>query len=802
MRKLLALLLLFLASANSWAGTVVGQVQNASGGSVANGVFSFTLTQGATVSGTASVVSSSVFCYTDGNGNVVGEPNPLVLPVLSANTASGTLAAATYFVKLSYFDLTGESIASSEQTVILGSTGSIIVTAPVKQPAGATGYKVYISTASGTETLQGSITGTPGSWANFTQSVPLVSGAALPSSNTTACKLRFNDELTPSFVCYDVGLSSSTGNTIPGFPQYWYMSGGSSGSINIGLGTPQSNVCQGAGVFYPQAILTQPPFNATQFINGGLGILPSSGNVAIKNAAADHIVYLSSSGSDSNEGHSWGEAKLTSQAAFNLATNSGANPGTVLAACGTYAGPTTWYSNLNFEGLGSSDASGINFAVTPLNAAPCVKVTYSSTVTLTSVQNTFVRNVFFDFANSGAGFVLNSASSNHFDDTTFNLCGNASTPCVLMKTIDSAGPGHNTDLNVFRGVHCIANNLGSGANATCFKFLGAGAVNCSGACAGVTLNRFYNTVCAGGVLHCIDFELNSDSNYFYDVNCNQDVPLAGSSCISFNELTPASDQDADGEFLTGVCLTGTFSAPIRAGQTNGSVLQLCSGVNGLPLTTVLGGTPTFDIFTVGLAGTTKTTAFSGTLGVLADATLTVPPGAVAGDMYAARNATTGAYYLGTDGQATLLRAGTQWKFLLSGGGIQTSIPAVNTADAMGLVPVVGTPIHLTGIVANVSATPIGTIGTNIVAGTYAAHVSCITTGSGTGTTATPTLSWTDAGGAKTLTLASFALNSVTITGYDNAVFPIHPSSGAVNFAATGTFGSSVAACDAWLTREN
>lgn len=265
-------LVALLCVAQAFAGTVTGQVQNASGGSVANGVFSFTLTQGATVSGTASVVSSTVNCYTDANGNVVGEPNPLVLPLLSANTASGTLAAATYFVKFSYFDLTGESIASSEQTVILGSTGSIIVTAPVKQPAGATGYKVYSSNASGTETLQGSVTGTPGSWANFTQSVPLVSGAALPSSNTTACKLRFNDELTPSFVCYDVGLSSSTGNTIPGFPQYWYMSGGSSGSINIGLGTPQSNVCQGAGVFYPQAILTQPPFNGMQSINGPINM--------------------------------------------------------------------------------------------------------------------------------------------------------------------------------------------------------------------------------------------------------------------------------------------------------------------------------------------------------------------------------------------------------------------------------------------------------------------------------------------------------------------------------------------------
>lgn len=765
---------------------------------MANGVFSFTLTQGATVSGTASVVSSTVNCYTDANGNVVGEPNPLVLPVLSANTASGTLAAATYFVKLTYFDLTGESIASSEQTVILGSSGSIIVTAPAKQPAGASGYKVYISSASGTETLQGSITGTPGSWANFAQSTPLVSGAALPSSNTTACKLRFNDELTPSFVCYDVGLSSSTGNTIPGFPQYWYMSGGSSGTINIGQGTPQSNVCQGAGVFYPQAILTQPPFNATQFINGGLNILPSSGNVAIKSSSTDHLIHLSMAGNDSNDGQSWGAAKLTPQAAFNAATNSGANPGAVMIACGTYPVPTTWYSNLDVDGICPSDAApSANYGTAPLTAVPGVKFTIaaSTIITLTSIQNTFVRNVYLDAANGGGALVLSSVSGIHFDDVTLNQAGNSTTPALLLTTIDGSGPTHNTVGNIFRGLHIVANN--SGPNATCVQFLGKGTVNAG---AGVTDNYFYDLKCFGGILHGVDFEKNSDSNYIYGLQCNQDLPGANSSCVSFNELTPASDQDADGEVVMGACITGTFSAPIRAGQTNGSVVQLCNGANGLPPPTVLGGTPTMDIFSVGLDGTLKGQAFSGVVGVLASLNLTPPSGAVAGDFYAARSATSGCAELGTDGSGLCRNGG--FSFSNTASGTVANVPNVNTADGMGLVPVVGTPIHLAGIVANVSATSIGTIGANINAGTYLAHVSCITTTSGTGTTATPTLSWTDAGGARTLPLASFALNSVTITGYDNAVFPIHPSSGAVNFVATGTFGSSVAACDAWLTREN
>lgn len=275
--RIVALLCLALCGFESWAGTVTGQVQNASGGPLANGTFSFTLTAPATVAGTATVVTSSVNCYTDQNGNVVGEPNTLVLASLSVNLASGTLAAGTYFVRITYFDASGESFPSSESSITLAAQGTLNVTAPVKQPATASGYKVYISSSTGTETLQGNVTGTPGSWANFSQSTPLAAGSALPVSNTTACKIRFNDELTPSFVCYDVGLTGPTGANIPGFPQYWYLAGGSAGTVNLSQGTPQSNVCQGSGIVYPQAVLTLPPFNGTQTINGGLSL---AGNVS------------------------------------------------------------------------------------------------------------------------------------------------------------------------------------------------------------------------------------------------------------------------------------------------------------------------------------------------------------------------------------------------------------------------------------------------------------------------------------------------------------------------------------------
>lgn len=270
--KIGAFVCLLLCGLQAFGGTVTGVVQNAAGGPVRNGTFSFTLTAPATIAGTATVVTSSVPCYTDGNGNVAGEPDPLLAPSLSVNLGSGTLAAGTYFVKIVYYDATGSSFPSPEASITLSAPGTLIVNAPIKQPANASGYKVYISLTTGTETLQGTVTGTPGTWGNFSQSVVLVAGAALPVSNGTICTLRFNDELTPSFTCYDVGLTSSVGANIPGYPAYWYLNGGSAGTINVGSGTPQSNVCQGQGVVYPQAIVSLPPFNATQTVNGGLNL--------------------------------------------------------------------------------------------------------------------------------------------------------------------------------------------------------------------------------------------------------------------------------------------------------------------------------------------------------------------------------------------------------------------------------------------------------------------------------------------------------------------------------------------------
>lgn len=268
-----AMLMGFLLTALSggggaWAGTITGNIVTPTGGAVPNGTLGFILSQPAVLSGTGTVVTTQVSCYTSTTGNVVGLPDPLTAATLGANTASGTLPAGTYYVRYSLWNASGESLASPETTVILSAMGTISIASPTLQPANASGYKVYISSTSGTETLQTTVTG----FALYSQPTALVSGAALPVANTSVCSITFSDALVPTGTSYRVSLLSKVGTPVSGFPQTWCMYGGLSGTINISNGAPTGS-CSTNGVFYPTPIFSTPPTGAgSQSISGTLNI--------------------------------------------------------------------------------------------------------------------------------------------------------------------------------------------------------------------------------------------------------------------------------------------------------------------------------------------------------------------------------------------------------------------------------------------------------------------------------------------------------------------------------------------------
>jgi hypothetical protein len=106
-------------------------------------------------------------------------------PVGTPSTASGTLPATTYYVKVTYLNATGESLPSVESAgIVLSGTGNIVITSPAAQ-VNATTYNVYISSVQGSGwKLQ---SGSPVNiGTNYTQSTTLNgAGAAVPTADTT-----------------------------------------------------------------------------------------------------------------------------------------------------------------------------------------------------------------------------------------------------------------------------------------------------------------------------------------------------------------------------------------------------------------------------------------------------------------------------------------------------------------------------------------------------------------------------------------------------------------------------------------
>ena len=99
------------------------------------------------------------------------------------STSGGTLAATTYYVRSTWVTASGQTTGATETSLAVAADNVLNVAAPASPPSNATGWNVYVSTSSGTETLQNSSPlGTTTAWVEPTTG--LVTGASLPSSNT------------------------------------------------------------------------------------------------------------------------------------------------------------------------------------------------------------------------------------------------------------------------------------------------------------------------------------------------------------------------------------------------------------------------------------------------------------------------------------------------------------------------------------------------------------------------------------------------------------------------------------------
>ena len=210
------------------------------------------------------VTAVTATCATSIDGSIVGTPNPLSPPQVSA-VYSGTLPAGNYFVEEAWYDAVANvTLVSPEVQIQLSGAGEIQESPPASGLAAtAVGRKIYIGTSSGSETLQGSVVGS----AIYTQSVPLTNGAAVPAVNSTLCQLVANDAGWPTGTSYQVSLTSPSGGTMPGYPQQWQLLGPGN-TINVSQGLPLYN----GTVTYPIPVLARPYGHAQQSISGPLSL--------------------------------------------------------------------------------------------------------------------------------------------------------------------------------------------------------------------------------------------------------------------------------------------------------------------------------------------------------------------------------------------------------------------------------------------------------------------------------------------------------------------------------------------------
>lgn len=97
--------------------------------------------------------------------------------------ATGALAAATYFVRSTWVTATGETLPGAETSLAVAINNVLRVAAPAAAPTLATGWNVYVSTATGTETKQNAVPIALGTaWQQPTTG--LIPGAALPAAST------------------------------------------------------------------------------------------------------------------------------------------------------------------------------------------------------------------------------------------------------------------------------------------------------------------------------------------------------------------------------------------------------------------------------------------------------------------------------------------------------------------------------------------------------------------------------------------------------------------------------------------
>jgi hypothetical protein len=192
-------------------------------------------------------------------------------PSLSAGT-SGSLPTSTIYCKVTYVGAFGETLPSAEASqAVTGPNGDVVVTAP-STVAGATGWNLYASSASGGEFLQNAVPNALGS--NFTINSLVVGGVSPPT-------VAPSTELPAGLIL---------GQTLVGTSATYTANSGNTGNFTCGTVTVAQGAIEGtymiefiaATVFNVQAPngVEYEGHTGVAFSAGGLGFTITAGGTA------------------------------------------------------------------------------------------------------------------------------------------------------------------------------------------------------------------------------------------------------------------------------------------------------------------------------------------------------------------------------------------------------------------------------------------------------------------------------------------------------------------------------------------
>jgi hypothetical protein len=285
-------------------------------------------------------------------------------------------------------------------------------------------------------------------------------------------------------------------------------------------------------------------------------------------------------------------ANPTQPNSVQIAINNLPSGGTVYVPCGTYTGPTTFHSDLIIE----STCPAYNWQIVantgniPASFGTVFQYTSGLTIGPTNgnIQNLTIAGIQFDFQDLGNALVLQGLQYCTLDISVVGV-GNSGQAAVTIQPSGNAA-SYNFAFNDISLYIYALQNTSSYADAGLLLTGNIVPILPSGGF--VTENTFRKLIINGYLNDGLIVRRASDSNVFEFLQITQSGlnPPPGNSLITFNDLNPTQDVDANSNVIKWFSFVDTgFTYGVTLGQSSQNFWRGSHGAS----VNIEGGAPTY-----------------------------------------------------------------------------------------------------------------------------------------------------------------------------------------------------------------